>query len=427
MLKLYSFLLLIAISAQLSASEWLDLERASNAQSRINLSAEDFKIDITNNIYKLKVHAQLDNMSFKWVRFNDILLVPKAILKINIEHSNKSLYIKYKNQIYNFQHSNDSLQAHIHLSVFENQSIEVYDHRKRIFNITLKPKSAKTLSDRTLIDYSCSRNQIEVLGLDNEFFSLGCRLRPIGKYGEEKPMLEISWISPELQIQNTKLIPYNAAFVNQEPVKIDVQNIYTGLKKQLTIKALIPKRLHRLFTAYGFGPYALNTKTVDSKGDTQEISDPLAPALFFYLNYKISESTSLRGFEAAVLKESKFNNAGLYLGNDFGYSFDNRLYFSTLLGVQYLYFKFDEDSSEVSKPIFPQGVEFMYRHAFDIQNYIVSGGIFLSPSTSVDYKNIWLRWGRDYFWEINHIEWAQDNFKASTWGLSVGFPFKGFL
>ena len=183
-----------------------------------------------------------------------------------------------------------------------------------------------------------------------------------------------------------------------------------------------------MFTAYGFGPYALHTKVTNSETKkTSQIHSPIAPALFFYMNYKISDNTSIRGFDAAIFQESKFNNAGLYLGSDFGFSLDNKLYFTTLLGVQYLYFKYDDEAPEVSEPIFPQGLEFMYRHAFDIPNYIISGGIFLSTDDDIEYENVWVRWGKNYFWELNLISWGKEDFEAKTWGLSVGLPFKGFL
>ena len=169
------------------------------------------------------------------------------------------------------------------------------------------------------------------------------------------------------------------------------------------------------------------TKTLDENQKVIDDKNNIAPALFFYLNYKISETNSIRGFDAAIFKESTFNNAGLYLGSDFGHSLDNKLHFTTLLGVQYLHFQFDKDSSAISEPIFPQGIEFMYRHAFDIPNYIIAGGVFLSTSETIDYENIWIRWGKNYFWELNLISWGKDNFEATTWGLSIGFPFKGFL
>jgi hypothetical protein len=406
------------------AERYLDLSNSSLGQDRVKLSSKDFKVEIVHNDSTVEIKSIIDKTSFEWVRIKNVLLVPKARVKIKVKRSEKHLHLTYKDQIYNFQQSSKSLFAEITISLYEKEPIYIVSESGEVAHIKFIPKPKKR---KPLIDFSCSRNNLKIEGLENEHFTIGCHTTPVGKYGSEKPMLEIIWISPDLKVKNSNLVPYNAAFLNKLPIKVNVVNIHTGKEKIITIKAKIPKRLHRLFTAYGLGPYSFNTKTLDKEGNELVKSEPLAPALFFYINYKISETTSIRGFDAAVFKDSKFNNAGIYLGNDFGFSFDNKLYFSTLLGVQYLYFKFDELNPEVSEPIFPQGIEFMYRHAFDIPNYIISGGVFLSPSDSVDYKNIWVRWGKNYFWELNLIEWGQDEFKASMWGLSVGFPFKGFL
>jgi hypothetical protein len=406
------------------AERYLDLSQSTNGQERLRLTTSDFEVKINTNSNNLIIKSILDKTSIEWVRIKNVLLIPKARIKIKVSKTNKKLHLTYKDQIYNFQQSTKSMFAVITISLFEKGKVFINDGKEDIANIQIIPKAKKR---KILVDFSCSRNDIKVDGLENELFTIGCHTKPVGKFGKEKPMLEILWMSPELKIKNSSLVPYNAAFLNKLPVKVNVVNIYTGKEKVITISVKIPKRLHRLFTAYGLGPYSFNTKTVDKEDKVLSKSEPLAPALFFYINYKISDTTSIRGFDAAVFKESKFNNAGIYLGNDFGFSFDNKLYFSTLLGVQYLYFKFDEKNPEVSQPIFPQGIEVMYRHAFDIPNYIISGGIFLSPSDNFDYKNVWVRWGKNYFWELNFIEWGQDEFKASMWGLSIGFPFKGFL
>ena len=49
-------------------------------------------------------------------------------------------------------------------------------------------------------------------------------------------------------------------------------------------------------------------------------------------------------------------------------------------------------------------------------------GKFLSTDTDEQYDNIWLRWGRNYFWELNYIKWGRDNQEVKTYGLSIGFP-----
>ena len=136
---------------------------------------------------------------------------------------------------------------------------------------------------------------------------------------------------------------------------------------------------------------------------------------------------SIRGFDAAVWKKSTFNNAGVYFASDIASILDGKLTITTLLGMQHLYFQFDKKYETISEPIFPQGIEFLYKHAFGIKNYIVSGGAFISPSETIDYQNIWIRWGKNYFWELNYIYWGKDQFDAGMYGLSIGLPFKGFF
>lgn len=428
MLKLFKFLIILA-TTQAYASAYMHTEKLPSGQNRVPLSHKDFEIEIdSSNSFEVK--AMIDSSSIGWFRYDDILLIPRARIKIRTGKVPPAAFLSYKERTLNFQHSKQYSYAELNISLFENDPIEIKLFEKTLAKIQVKFKTPK--KPKVLIDYSCSRNGIKIEGLENEHFSIGCRTKRIGKFGKEKPMLEIIWLSPELRIKNSKYLPYHAAFLSQRPVQAEVENIRTGQSKIITIKAKIPKRLHRLFTAYGFGPYAFETELVDMDDDGNEISreaknETTVPALMFYINYKISETQSIRGFEAAVFKDSVFNNAGIYLGSDFGFALDNRLYFSTLIGVQHLYFQFDEDSEIISEPIFPQGIEFMYRHAFDDPNYIVSGGIFLSPTESVDYTNAWIRWGKNYFWELNYISWGKEEFKATTYGVSVGFPFKGFL
>jgi hypothetical protein len=422
-LKLFSLLTLISFSNQ-AFSSGIELKNSPVGESRIKLSKKDIDINITN-FSEHNVKAIVYSSSFEWVRFDETLLLPKVRLKIRVNPPNPELVITYKNKTISFQHSKKSSYAELYYSLYERDLVKIQNSAGKVSNISLhlNNRTAK----KVVIDYTCSRNNIEIEGLDDEHFSIGCKTRRIGAYGKEKAMLEVQWVSPELKVLNSEYVPNQAAFLNKLPIKIKVQNVKTLEIKEITIKARVPKRLHRLFTAYGLGPYSLHTKTVNKEGEVLSKKAPVSTALFFYLNYKISDTTSIRGFDAAIFNESVFNNGALYLGSDFGHSLDNKLYFTTLLGVQYLYFKFDEFNPEVSEPIFPQGIEFMYRHAFDIPNYIISGGVFLSTSDDIAYENIWVRWGKNYFWELNLITWGKDDFEARTWGVSVGIPFKGFL
>lgn len=411
-------------SSNVLANGHLSLDNLPKGEHRINFTRKDFKIVIDNS-KDIKIKAILDKNSFEWVRVENKYLLPKARIKIKIGQEAQKLHLRYKNKTIHFQQGKKSAFSEVYISLFEKDNIQIMHGNLNVATISIKPTHLKKQS--ILIDYSCSRNGIKIEGLANEHISLGCQSRPIGKFGEEKPMLEVVWVSPDLKLADDEYLPYQAVFLSKRPVKVRVQNIHTKEWKIMTIKARVPKRVHRLFTAYGFGPYAFNTEIINKDGKKLHKHVPMAPALFFYTNYKISEETSIRAFDAAILKDSNFNNAGIYLGSNFGYSFDNKLYFTTLLGVQYLHAKFDKEGPEVSEAIFPQGIEFMYRHAFDIPNYIISGGVFINTSDSIEYENIWLRWGKNYFWEVNLIAWEKNDFKVRTWGVSLGLPFKGFL
>jgi hypothetical protein len=53
--------------------------------------------------------------------------------------------------------------------------------------------------------------------------------------------------------------------------------------------------------------------------------------------------------------------------------------------------------------------------------------MFTSLSGPYNYNNIWIRYGKSYFWELNFIEWKKENREASMFGLSIGFPIASFF
>lgn len=412
---------LLVFSSNLRSATYLDISQLPDARNISSLNEKSFEI---SPVSSEKIRASFITKSFKWLRYEEVLLIPTARLEVVIETKDTNGYeLVYKNNAYSFQRNQSNSSVEFDFSLFERESIEIYNNGELIENIKISRKhQAKPL---ILIDDTCSRNAIDIQGLSTEAISVGCKIIKTGEFGNEEPVLEVKWISPELK-RYSGISIQTAVFNHNSTHRIKVQNKNSKAQKTFSISAKIPKRIHRLFTAAGLGPYVLET-ALEQSDDIRTIYEPVAPALFLYANYQISKDQSVRGFNAAVFKESVFDNAGVYLGSDFGFSFDNRLYFTTLIGMQYLYFKFDKEAKEISEPIFPQGIEFMYRHAFDIPNYIVSGGFFINTSTEIEYQNAWIRWGEKYFWELNYIGWAKDNFSAKMWGLSIGFPLKGFL
>jgi hypothetical protein len=428
-LKLFSLLLIfIAISQSIWANENISFGEVEIGQNRMKLRAKFFDVKI-NLQTKDKIKAKLIDNSFQWIRIKNILLTPRGRISINIKGNAHHYSLVYQDRNIVLQQRKNYANTEIYLALFQNSPIFIYKKGKLIGKIEVYAKRLNPKYNTHLVDYSCSRNDVKVRGLKGEFLSMGCRTQRIGRYGKEKPLLEVLWTSANWRLKNQGKAPYLAVFLENKPVKLEVIN-HLGETKNIEIHAKVPKRLHRVNTAIGFGPYSFETTFQSDPNDPTTLEDkyaPMAPTFMLYFNYKMSDTASVRGFDALIKKDSTFNNFGAYFANDVSFSFDNRLTITTLIGMQHLYFSFDDDTEVISEPIFPQGIEFIFRNAFDIKNYVVGGGIFLSPSESVDYQNIWIRWGKGFFWELNYIYWGKEEFSAKMFGLSIGLPLVGLF
>lgn len=396
-------------------------------EERLPLKISDFQISSNNKDFNVK----LMKGSIEWVRIQEIMLIPRA--KIQVYTSNQSsYYIRYANRNLNFQKYKSKSFVQFYIPLYQTGEIEIFKGVDKVASITLIAKKLPSSRKNILVDYSCSRKGVKVIAPEGELISVGCRTNVVGKFGEEKPMTEIFWSAANLKLNNQAGVLNQGVLFEQYPLTFDVHD-QNNLKQNITIEARVPKRLHRIFTAYGFGPYAFETSFKDDGQEINQIivkeekKEPVAPAVMFYFNFKLDETNSLRGFNATVWKDSAFSNSGIYYANDIASLLDHKLTITTLLGVQYLYFKFDAQADIISEPIFPQGIEFLWKHVFDIENYIISGGAFLSPDPSYDYQNIWIRWGKSYFWELNYIYWGNDQLNAAMYGISLGLPLRGFL
>lgn len=440
-LRPFSFWLIYSATALAANNSARDISfgRVEIGESRIDLQANDFQIqfDLKKEFQKkLKIQVRLINKSFQWIRTEEVLLTPRARVEVIIEGDAQNYHLSYEQQSLIMQQSQKGAHTEFYVSLFNHSPIQVYHQGQYVGDISFIAKNKNTYKgskdanrNNHLIDYSCSRKNIQIKGLDGELLSLGCRTHRIGKFGSERPMMEILWSSANYRLLDGSRPPYIAVFLDNYPIRLKVQN-RKGEVKEIEISARLPKRLHRLNTAYGFGPYAFHTsftENPENEDDKLEYKEDIAPALMLYFNFKLSAMNSIRGFDAAVWKRSTFNNAGVYFASDVASILDGKLTITTLLGMQHLYFQFDKEYETISEPIFPQGIEFLYKHAFGIENYIVSGGAFISPSETIDYQNIWIRWGKNYFWELNYIYWGKDQFDAGMYGLSIGLPFKGFF
>jgi hypothetical protein len=272
---------------------------------------------------------------------------------------------------------------------------------------------------KQLIDYSCSPFDLKIEGIDSEYLSVGCRIYRLGKLGSETPRLEITMSSTNLRTMSKAKPPFTIYLEDSSPVEIRLQGADQEIK-MLKLNAALPERLHRFKTAIGFGPYVY-----ESKENLAIQKANLAPSFMIYGKLDLTDTASFKAFDALLYSKTFFNNSGLYFSYDLASAFDERVLINALLGFQGLHYRYTKNSPTVFRLIYPQGFEFIYKHAF-IENYALTYGMFLSTS-SESYLNGWIRYGKKNFLEINYIKWGYRDTQIKMIGLSLGIPFIGLF
>lgn len=387
-------------------------------ESRIPINLKDFPIKTT--IPADKVQLRLLEDSTQWVRNDFNLLIPRARLAITYSSQSTSVSLNYsKNNIIPEQ-TPLGHYTEIFISLFDSEKIGLYENGKLIGEIWAESIPPQDKSSTSLIDYSCSPYSVQAKGIEGDYLSVGCRLERVGTPGKEKPRLEITWSSTNLRLLNDAPPPYVVVLSHGGEASIKVKN-RQGIVKTISFSASLPKRLHRFRVGLGLGPYTFDIKEENKRTNT------VTGSMMLYSNLMLSSSTSLRLFDAIVAQKGIFNNFGSYFAYDMANLFDNRIQIVPLIGFQHLYFKYDQQSSSKNHIIYPQGFEINYRHAFGMENYLLGYGMFLSTSREYDYKNLWLRFGKKVFAELNYIEWGKKEREAKMWGFSLGFPLMQML
>lgn len=360
--------------------------------------------------------------SVVWFRTDDLIMEPKIRLKISTS-SHSNLNLKYKQQNIYFQKDTNQVFTELYYNLFDRDKIEVFHQKKSLGFININ-KASNIKTENIVTDYSCQKYNLTIDGIKNEYFSVGCKTIKLGKMGQEKRLVKVYWKSPSFESESISI----AHFTSKAPVIIETKD-KDGNFKKIIIRGNIQERFKRLNIAYGLGPYAFDTtfKGQHSDRNTNSFDVPIAPALMLYFNYHLTDDDSIRGFNAVVFKDSVFNNMGAYYAKNIFYLDNKQFALTTLIGVQHLYLDFNGSKNIVNKPIFPQGIEIDYKNAFGLNGYTLGAGAFISPSDSYDYQNLWVRFGKNIFWELNYIYWGEDEFSAKMYGLSAGFFFGSFL
>jgi len=385
----------------------------------VQLGEKRIKIDLNNfeiqkNQKSTSVKARIIKGTTQWVRTKENFLSPRVLISVSVR-SDETISLEHHNK--NIILQGEAIKnAKLYVNIFNPQKIKIYQDGEHIETLLLNSNVNLPSKKGHLIDYSCSNYDVSIEGLDDQYLSVGCRMERIGRIGKERSRLVLTWSTTNFKLPNHQRSPFTSILMNDQPINIKLNS---GKKENRVVKisAKFKKRFHRMKLALGLGPYNMNAKK-----NGIEDNDQLAPAVLLYGKWDLTQESSFRFFDALLKSKSLFNNAGFYFAYDIATAFDGRFKLVPLIGAQHLTYKFNSDDKGSKKFIYPQGFEAVFKHIFGIKNYHMTYGMFLSTQTDEDYDNIWLRWGRGHFWEINYIGWGRGNQEVKTYGLSIGFP-----
>jgi hypothetical protein len=239
----------------------------------------------------------------------------------------------------------------------------------------------------------------------------------VGNIFNEYPRLEVTFSSTNLKTLSNERPPFTFYLKDNTPMEFQVLDSKNKIQT-IKLSAILPKKLTRLKTALGFGPYIYESRDTNALAKNE-----FAPSVMIYGKLELTETSSIKAFDALLYSKSLFNNSGVYFSYDLAELFDGRILIDTLLGFQGLNYRYKKGSPTEFRLIYPQGFEVIYKHAFGIQNKHLTYGMFLSTNTSEPYTNSWIRWGGKLFFELNYINWEHNDKKITMSGLSIGFPF----
>lgn len=390
-------------------------------QSYLDLDLDNFKINLEKANKAIK--AAFIKGTLKWEKNKDGLFLPSAELLIQISRKTwgrEQPIIKFKAKTFSPSLlKNSSIYSFsLTVSLFQINQIKILKRGELFNTLYLKPVTSEKVKHH-YIDSSCTPYHLEIKDFD-EYLSVSCELSRLGSIGSERPKLKLLWVTPSYFSVDAKESENITTFTSSGNAEIILKN-HEGKRKKLLFSVTLPKKLHRVKTALGIGPYQMLSRLgeKEDKGITGNIT--------LYGRFDLTLNTSIRFFNSFGIKNKElFNNFGLYFAYDLARVYDDRIRMVALLGTQHLTHQSDF-GDDFNQFIAPQGAEVTYHHPFGLRNYVLGAGGFYSFSETYDYLNTWVRFGRKTTYEFNYIKYKNDQREVSVAGLSVIFPLISFL
>jgi hypothetical protein len=404
----------------------------------LGLRVEDFTLAAETAV-SAGLQARFVPGSLRWVRVSPFLIVPRALVSIELEPAPSALagVVRYAGFAHPLRVREGKARAELPVALLAARSlplvVELRDPagatRSMSYRLRFTPRPAQRAG--VAFDSSCSPFAPRVLTgapAPDSFLYVGCRLvhggAGDGKHATLELMLIAAFAGDDLRIEG---VPAAARSDELFTARIDAaaQGVSVQVRgHSLALAFRIPPRLYDGFLGAGFGPYL---QWYEEDGYTMRA--PLA-LLTLYAGYSFSATTRVVYFNATALHRRGFADNGLYLWLEQGRFIDQRMSFNLLLGANLLVFSRAEvPRVRVSAP---QGFELIARDIFG-RGRNATFGAFLYPKLfDRSYYNLWLRWGTAaLFAEINFIAWEEPGGKtgvsSQSLGLTFGTPILRFL
>lgn len=211
----YLFFLLLFINEKIDA-QIISFGKFSIGNSRIHAELKDFVIHTQHPDIK----AGWVPNSVQWIRNENNLLVPRALLKIFIKTDESLISIDYLNSIVIPVKKKNYVTAEIYVDLFNPGTVLVYSGSTLVDKILIEAKAVPNARSKQLIDYSCSPYHLKINGIDSEYLSVGCKMNRLGTFGSERPRLEVTLSSTNLRTLNDAKPPYTIFLEDNSPVEI---------------------------------------------------------------------------------------------------------------------------------------------------------------------------------------------------------------
>ena len=414
-------------------------ETVPTALSVADLSTADYALE-WKGAAPDGVTLELVPNTLQWVRVADVLVLPRARLRVKIQ-GGKQGRVSNAGFTQGFAQgaSGSNLEAELPIALIsgERNPVDIaYTRGGREIAaqavLRFKPRAALG-SERVFYDASCSRFGLKATGTAQSaqaqgWAYVGCRVAEVAGEGHRTSSLE-AWVFWDGVGQNILVsgAPTPSSSVSVWPLRLRsapgrIQLAVPG-GDEMTLSYATPENYHRGALGMGLGPY---WDRFTGGGDT--LSTP-APVLTLYGSYFITESLRLVSFDATTMDSHATTDVGVYLSTEYTVFLDRRVVIDLLLGVHAI--GFASQGSYYLEPGLPQGVEVHFMD-FISKGKNLSTGFFLYPLINgVSYYNIWLRWGGRIFGEFNYISWDEkvgdQSYHSDSAGLSIGFPLAKFL